>query len=91
MELGVFTPPPRNSRTAWAQLVAPRRATASAPPHSSSSTIRACTASRSSRSGDAEESTAGVRAGDSRDTQTQKRIRRHSGGSRGCAIMARCR
>ena len=53
MELGVSTPPPRNSRTAWAQTSAPRLAAAIAPPHSSSSATMACTAPRSSCSGEA--------------------------------------
>lgn len=91
MELGVLTPPLRNSRTAWAQLSAPLLAAASAPPHSSSSTTSACTAPRSSCSGDASEGSVGIRPGDNRDTHTQKRIRRHSGRSRGGATMARCR
>lgn len=91
MELGVSTPPPRNSRTAWAQISAPRRATASAPPHSPSSTTRALTASRSSCSADAAHNAAGARAGDTHDTHTQNRIRSHSEGAPGGATMARCR
>lgn len=52
MELGVSTPPLRNSRTAWAKVSAPHLATAMAPPHSASSATRARTASRSSCSTD---------------------------------------
>jgi hypothetical protein len=91
MELDVSTPPPRNSRTAWAQLSAPLLATASAPPHSSSSATSACIAPRSSCSGDTSGGAVGIRPGDNRDTQAQKRIRSRSERSRGGATMARCR
>jgi hypothetical protein len=91
MELGVSTPPPRNSRTAWAQLSAPLLATASAPPDCSSSSTSACTAPRSSCSGDASEGAVGIRPADSHDTHAQKRTRSRSGRSRGGATMARCR
>jgi hypothetical protein len=91
MELDVSTPPPRNSRTAWALISAPRRAAASAPPHPSSSTSRACNASRSSCSGDAAESAAGGPSDDTPDTHAQKRIKRRSARSPGGATMARCR
>jgi len=79
MELGVSIPPPRNSRTAWENSSAPRRAIASTLPARSTSKARTRQAEPSFSVPDSAESNGeraeGGESGSDRVTKTQKRTR----------------